>query len=931
MATNALAQALEDLKNLAGKATEFVKSNPTPVGFIAKQTTPALTTLTNMAQNVGKFVNENPSPASYVLTTKELPKTKDLLSFVRSPIVTEGTPFQRAVTTPVLPFVPQVTLGSLFTRKPETYGSLDPGSLYGYISTKPKTPEGLQEIAQDLILQMVAGVKAKPSSVTSRLSPSRGLGQDLARKGFTWDQIIKLTPQEGQKLLQGRAKLDDFYHQTPVTQKINIVDRWLTPEYVLRKIGLNDESKTLRSHWDAYQDALPREIDKIRSWMARVPSKESNEKIFRALDGEKVLLTQQEGQVAQEIKTYLSDWAKKLKIPPIKRIRDYITHIYDLGSVDAEFDEDLAKLIDPKIAKSVYDPFLLKRTGQRLDYVRDTWQALTAYTKRAVRKYNLDPALERLAAKEPQLELSQWKYVKELTDRINMRPTDFDTSIDNLIKSSPLGYRFGQRPTALISRNIRQATYRGTIGLNVSSAIRNLTQGANTYAELGEKWTMKGYLDMARKWSDTELERVGVLRDSFIQDKSLSAYKRAMNLVDKGLFAMFEAAEKINRGAAYYGAKARALSQGMSEQQAIEAAKALIRKTQFTFGSIDTPLALQSDAMKVVAQLQSFSIKQIEYLLGKVHDKEWAGIIRYVGATLAMKELLKKIGIDLTIFPTLGLSPAMQAGQAAGQIVFGDEAGRKEGLKNLQKTAWTVFPAGVQLKKTIEGSQTFNKGESTAPSGVMRFPIEQSSSNLLRSILFGQYATPEARKYFDTNTKPLSEKQSKTVRTSSDPMATYQTILDQRALNAAKKAQKKILYDVRNGTISIDEGTRRLTELRKSIQNVPLPLAKSVAVSKSPIIKAQTISPLKTYRSGGYAGKTSKVKFPTIKVSKIKLPKVKAISLSKIKIRPLALSTNTKRTAIPKVKLIKIKKTNFEKVNKTLQQALASRFNIHKA
>ena len=34
--------------------------------------------------------------------------------------------------------------------------------------------------------------------------------------------------------------------------------------------------------------------------------------------------------------------------------------------------------------------------------------------------------------------------------------------------------------------------------------------------------------------------------------------------------SLFELAEKINRGSAYFGAKARALSKGMSEQQAVQ-------------------------------------------------------------------------------------------------------------------------------------------------------------------------------------------------------------------------------------------------------------------------------------------------------------------------------------------------------------------------
>ncbi|WP_323157047.1 hypothetical protein, partial [Pseudomonas rhodesiae] len=78
-----------------------------------------------------------------------------------------------------------------------------------------------------------------------------------------------------------------------------------------------------------------------------------------------------------------------------------------------------------------------------------------------------------------------------------------------------------------------------------------------------------------------------------------------------------DTAEHINRGAAYFGAKAKGLSQGMSEQEAIDFAKEIVRKTQFVFDSVDTPVGMSSDIMKTLLQFQSFTTKQIEFLGGK--------------------------------------------------------------------------------------------------------------------------------------------------------------------------------------------------------------------------------------------------------------------------------------------------------------------------
>lgn len=331
-----------------------------------------------------------------------------------------------------------------------------------------------------------------------------------------------------------------------------------------------------------------------------------------------------------------------------------------------------------------------------------------------------------------------------------MRPTEVDDLIDNLIKLTPIGYKFGPRPVTAISQKIRQFIYRGTLGMNVSSALRNLSQAANTYAELGERWTATGYMKLVRNWGLDELERVGVLKDSFIQDRNIGVYKTLLAKLDEGLFYLFEKAEKINRGAAYYGAKAKALSQGMSEQQAIEYAKGVVRKTQFVFGSIDTPLLLSSDINKTLLQFQSFNIKQGEFLLTKVAQRDIAGLMRYVGATLVMAKALKDaFGMTLSLLPiNFNLTPSLQAGQATGQILFGEGQTREEGKRNLIKVAPAFIPAGVQMRKTIEGLQSYNQGKSTTPTGRTRFEIEQTPQNLLRSALFGQYSTPQAQQYF---------------------------------------------------------------------------------------------------------------------------------------------------------------------------------------
>ncbi|HNR81533.1 MAG TPA: hypothetical protein PKK37_03790 [Candidatus Pacearchaeota archaeon] len=545
---------------------------------------------------------------------------------------------------------------------------------------------------------------------------------------------------------------------TPVKRKVNAVD-WLirTPEKVLRKIGLGKEMDNLRKGYDAYLKELPKNIDKITEWTKQVPTKENNQNIFLYLDGQDVKLNPTELKVAGEIKTWLSEWADRLKLPKDNRITHYITHLFDEQLIKKEFDEDLAKIISQKIPGSVYDPFLIKRLGAK-GYKVDTWAALDAYVKRGTRKVNLDPALEKIDEIAPSLEQSQWDYLKEYIDRVNLRPTKIDTSIDNTIKSV-VGYKFGQRPTAMISRVIRQAGYRGGLWFNVSSTLRNLSQGINTYAVLGEKYTALGYAKLFSKANRQEIIDQGVLNAGFIDDRILSATQKLWQKADNVGFAMFQAVEGINRGSAYLGAKAKALSMGKNEAQAIEYGKKISRETQFTFGSIDTPLAFSNDIVKTLMQFQTYTTKQVEFLSELAKDKNFGALARYTAAGLLYVATIgQAFGMDWKELIPAWRLPAPPAGKflatTAGAILnapdkYGNQRDFPKKLKDIAATAWGIVPGGSQAKKTIQGYQSIQEGGSYDAAGRLQFKQDQSTAGQLQSLLFGKYAGQNAQNYFD--------------------------------------------------------------------------------------------------------------------------------------------------------------------------------------
>lgn len=369
--------------------------------------------------------------------------------------------------------------------------------------------------------------------------------------------------------------------------------------------------------------------------------------IYRYLDGRQSYksLGAEEQKVAIEIKRYLRDWADRLNIPPESRISNYITHIFELSKEGQEFDPELAKLISETSPKSVYNPFLEKRLGKRAGLIEDVFVSLDAYVKRVTRKANMDPALDKLSVAADKLDLESYNYVKRLAKGVNMQPTEIENLVDNLLKSV-VGYRYTVRPTAYLTNKWRKAVYRGGLGLNVGSALKNITQGTNTFAELGSKYTLRGYSDLVRRMATGNLDELyegGILSDNIIQDRNFHAVKRVAEKLDNVLFALFDTTEKINRGSAYYGAKAKALSKGMSEEDAFKYAKDVVKRTQFTFGAIDSPVVLQSDIAKTLGQFQSFNIKQTEFLAEMVKNKEFGKMVRWVGANLLVVGSVGKI------------------------------------------------------------------------------------------------------------------------------------------------------------------------------------------------------------------------------------------------------------------------------------------------
>lgn len=667
------------------------------------------------------------------------------------------------------------------------------------------SPSSLSRRPSSSLARIVVPPEAKATSQVT--SPYSNNAVDIA-KGKVVDLNKAIVNKRNQLIEELKKTPTKPLGEVDVKQKVNILDKFKTPADVYTKAGLEKEAEALRLSEIQAKREVPVHIEKIQEWVKRA---ENPENVFDFLDGKAVQLTPNENQVAQEIKGYLSAWADRLGLPKEQRVTNYITRLFEPELAKKEFDPQLAKLITDKVPGSVYDPFLEKRLG-KLGYKRDLGLALEVYAKRGIRKANFDPVLSILKDRSKQLEQSQLSYVKKNLQRVNLRPTEIDNHIDNFIKSSPVGYKLGQRPTNYLTRLARTVGYRGTLGGNLSSPLKNLTQGVNTYAKLGEKYTLTGYLKTLKPGSKRELEQVGVLDNSFIDDRAATTYKKLLQKVDSGLYYGFEKAEQINRGAAYYGAKQKALDAGKSLDEAILEGLKTARETQFTFGNVDTPEILASDIMKTFGQFQSFNLKQAEFLGKMVKNKEYAGLARWVIANaIVVGTIGKLIGYDAKdVIPfssvatgetKLGQTPAISAGVTAVKAITGapNKYGQPTGAKELGNALIPLIPGGVQAKKTLQGAAALSDNASSSASGRVRYPVPNDLTSAFRTLVFGQYSGKIGRFYFDNALTPLGDKDSakyrRLVSQGKDPVQVWQMISKQRIERSYKKKLSDISKD----------------------------------------------------------------------------------------------------------------------------------------
>lgn len=130
-----------------------------------------------------------------------------------------------------------------------------------------------------------------------------------------------------------------------------------------------------------------------------------------------------------------------------------------------------------------------------------------------------------------------------------------------------------------------------------------------------------------------------------------------------------------------------------------------------------------------------------------------------------------------------------------GEDQYGNEKSRWETLS--EAAPYYFLPAGYsQIKKTVQGLNMFSDEHPVAgsytDSGNLRFPVEDSTANRMQAAVFGQWASENAREYFNDDRLPLKEKQTQEFADSGMTIQEYWSYRD--GLKDLDKQADKVRY-----------------------------------------------------------------------------------------------------------------------------------------
>jgi len=492
----------------------------------------------------------------------------------------------------------------------------------------------------------------------------------------------------------------------------------------------------------------------------------------------------------------------------IPKRQDYYRHFQELSGLEglknifetpAGIDPILSGLTPFTKPKSKFLSFAQKRLGLNSD--RDAVGGFLNYVPSFSYAKHIDPQIGnfRTLASDLAIQTQESKnannfieFLQDYANDLSGKTSAADRFVQKIIP--------GGRKTFGVLNWLNQRVKANTILGNASSSVAqifNVPQGvasAKLYSVPGATRTLGSIFT----------ENKAMAKSAFIKER----YSGSMfNEFDKGVlantkqFAVWMTGVMDEIGTKFIWNSHYLKGVGKKLENPVKYADDLTRALVAGRGVGEVPLLQKSKVFQLVAPFQ-LEVGNLWYVMGDmVKEKDFAGIATLFVASYLMNRVAEKVrGSDVVFDPINAVYEGVQSlnreedkkkgvaklfGRVGGEVLsnipggqtlaamypeygfdklggltreelFGEGDPTRFGggllaIKGLKDPLFKVLPGygGAQIEKSLQGTGAFLKGRVSNKEGEVQYDIKQTPDNLIRSILFGKYSSPEAQESFD--------------------------------------------------------------------------------------------------------------------------------------------------------------------------------------
>ncbi len=336
-----------------------------------------------------------------------------------------------------------------------------------------------------------------------------------------------------------------------------------------------------------------------------------------------------------------------------KQFRDPYAPHWRMGAYGQE------DVVGRGLPESIAFPAERQRVAEDTPREMDALKLALAYLRAGSRKLFLEPILK---ADDPFVEMmapSRREWYAERVNEILGTPMGEEQEINQAIKNifNPILAKVGReiqdpRPARTLSIFVTDAAYMGTIGGNLASVLKNLTQQFLIPADLspnlleGIYWWMRGKIAGYTPTGRELLKSCWVLQNRIHFEgfeMQQQPFQGVVGMVKKAAYWLYNVAEAKNVKDAYLSRAVMGLAKGESIDDAIEAGNMTAARTQYLFGVVDSPRFARTPLGRILGQFYSWQVNwlRMEYQYATTPGERIkvinSLIMMYLGAYVATK------------------------------------------------------------------------------------------------------------------------------------------------------------------------------------------------------------------------------------------------------------------------------------------------------